>query len=59
MDALKEQIMMRKLALNPDSKKKGEGGDGQLAQKSYNLTKFAEIMSDEDEEDDDSNDDFD
>lgn len=57
MDTLKEQIMMRKIALNPDQKK-GEGGDGQLAQKSYNLTKFAEIMSD-DEEDEDSHDDFD
>lgn len=50
--------MMRKQALNPDQKKKDGGLNDQIAQKSYNLTKFAEIMSDEDE-DEESDDDFD
>lgn len=58
MDTLKEQIMLRKQALNPDQKKKGDEG-GQIAQKGYNLTKFAEMVSEDEEEDDESDNDFD
>lgn len=40
MDALKEQIMIRQRALNPD-KKKGEGdGAMSLAQKANLMSKF-------------------
>ncbi len=58
MDALKEQIMMRKLALNPDSKK-GKGED--ISKKANALSKFQEILSDEENEDsgDDSDSDVD
>ena len=46
------------MALNPDQKKKGEN-DQQIAQKSYLMTKFADIMSDEDDEASESDNDFD
>ena len=56
MDTLKEQIMMRKLALNPDLKKKGGEKEGEdLAKKSYLMSKFADISDgDEDEEESDN-----
>ena len=60
MDALKEQIMLRQRALNPE-KKKGEEGVGSMAQKSNLMSKFADIESadEEEEESDDSDNEFD
>ena len=54
MDALKEQIMIRKKALNPDEKKGGKDGDGEdkeaLNKKSYLMSKFAEISDDDNDD---------
>jgi hypothetical protein len=59
MDTLKEQIMMRKQALNPDMKKKpGQEGED-LAKKSYYMSKFAEILSDEEDDEESNNSDID
>lgn len=41
--------MLRKAALNPDAKKGSEEGGANLAQKSYGLSKFAEVDEDEEE----------
>ena len=55
MDTLKEQILLRKLALNPDLAKKGnnENASVNLAKQSNFISKFG-AMSEEDEESDGS-----
>ncbi len=50
MDTLKEQIMLRKMALNPDMKGEGAQGQGNLAQKSNLLSKFDQVDSEDEEE---------
>lgn len=49
MDALKEQIMLRQRALNPD-KKKGEEASISVAQRNNLMTKFDDIESADEEE---------
>ena len=46
---------MRKQALNPDQKKKTDNpGEGDLAKKAYYMSKFADILDDEEDENDES-----
>jgi hypothetical protein len=60
MDSLKEQIMLRKMALNPDQKKKqGEEEEGSMAKKSYLQSKFANISDEDEDHSENSNSDFD
>mmetsp|Transcript_7268 Transcript_7268/g.6404 ORF Transcript_7268/g.6404 Transcript_7268/m.6404 type:complete len:240 (+) Transcript_7268:1749-2468(+) len=47
MDTLKEQIMLRKMALNPDMGKKGGDQGVNLAKNSNLISKFAAISDDE------------
>ena len=56
MDALKEQIMLRQRALNPDKKKEESGAS--VAQKANLMSKFYDIES-ADEEEDNSEDSYD
>ena len=52
MDALKEQIMLRKMSMNPGARKTTGEDVGSMAQKAYLMSKFNDNDSVDEEEND-------